>query len=63
MNYPTFDTDLLIQTDREEFKLYIEKVLIENLNTKETPVGITVDVTSSDNPDICLLYTSPSPRD
>tara|TARA_R110000744_G_C19322848_1_gene557797 strand:- start:113 stop:1528 length:1416 start_codon:yes stop_codon:yes gene_type:complete len=52
MNHPTFDTDLLIQTDREEFKLYIEKVLIENLNTKETPVGITVDVTSSDNPDI-----------
>lgn len=52
MNYPTFDTDLLIQTDREEFKFYIEKVLIENLNTKETPVGIAVDVASPYSPDI-----------
>lgn len=52
MDYPKIEKDILIHTDRKEFKLYTDKVLIENLKTKETPVEISVDVVLSDEPDI-----------
>ncbi len=52
MSFPKIEKDILIHTDRKEFKLYTDKVLIENLKTKETPVEISVDVVLSDEPDI-----------
>lgn len=35
MNYPKIEKDILIHTDRKEFKLYTDKVLIENLKKKK----------------------------
>jgi hypothetical protein len=52
MGYPTIESDLLIHTDREEFKLYTDKVLIENLKTMDTSVEVSVEVVSSDNVNI-----------
>jgi hypothetical protein len=52
MEYPTIESDLLIHTDREEFKLYTDKVLIENLKTMDTSVEVSVEVVSSDNVNI-----------
>jgi predicted RNA-binding protein with RPS1 domain len=49
MEYPTIESDLLIHTDRKEFKLYTDKVLIENLKTMDTSVEVSVEVVSSDN--------------
>ena len=52
MNYPKIEKDILIHTDRKEFKLYTEKVLVESLRTLESPIEISVDVVSSDNTEI-----------
>lgn len=52
MNYPKIKKDILIHTDRKEFKLYTDKVLIENLETIESPVEVSVEVVSSDNSEI-----------
>lgn len=52
MNYPKIDKDILVHTDRKEFKLYTDKVLIENLKTIESPVEVSVNVISSDNNEI-----------
>lgn len=52
MNYPTLESDLLIHTDRKEFKLYTEKVLIENLEIMDTSVEVSVEVVSLDDLDI-----------
>ncbi|WAC01579.1 hypothetical protein N7U66_16740 [Lacinutrix neustonica] len=52
MKYPTIESDLLIHTDRKEFKLYTDKVLIENLKIIKPPIEISVNVVSSDETDI-----------
>lgn len=52
MSYPKIERDILIHTDRKEFKLYTDKVLIENLKTIESPIEVSVNVVSSDNTEI-----------
>ncbi|WP_370176380.1 hypothetical protein [Leeuwenhoekiella palythoae] len=52
MSFPNFDTDLLIHTDKKEFKLYTEKILLEKLNALENPVEVSVDAVSLNNSDI-----------
>lgn len=52
MSYPKIKKDILIHTDKKEFKLYTDKVLLESLKKIESPVEVSVDVVLSDNTEI-----------
>ena len=52
MSFTIFDRDLLFSADRPEFKLYIDKVLTENLKTLDAPVEISANVVSADDIEI-----------
>ena len=48
-----------------DYQKQIKGILLGDINYKdyEFPWYYTKDVTKSDSPNSCLLYTSPSPRD